>query len=109
MTTAFQVESSRQYSRFGKTSPGYNIPDSDSMKRADIFTPAYAHPMHQPQRMTSSSYQPRKLEIETREEEEKRVKREYVNKSFPERQFENKTTKSDETVRFQLPSTPHSK
>ena len=85
MTTAFQVEQSQQHSYFGKTSPGFGTPDPASAKRADIFTPAYAHPMHQPQRMiTAKNIYSRRLEMEPNKEE-KPIEKEVVLKSHQEK------------------------
>ena len=86
MTTAYPADQSgSQYSRFGKTSPGFNTPDAIVAERANVFTPAYAHPMHHPRRMatlsnipTSPQYYQHNQEEENkrRREEEQRMKEE---------------------------------
>jgi len=74
-TAAYPVENSvPQYSRFGKTSPGFNTPDSVIAERANVFTPAYAHPMHYPQRMTPPQYYRQYREEENSRKEEEQLK-----------------------------------
>ena len=77
MTTAYSIErTGTQFSPFGKTSPGYNTPDPIVAERANVFTPAYAHPMHQPQRMSAPQYCRQKLVEEKEREKQKRNKQE---------------------------------
>ena len=75
MSTAY--DPGQQYSTFGKKSPGFNTPDPVMSERATVFTPAYAHPMHQPQQKSNSKcYQQQQEEKKGARKEEKQWKKE---------------------------------
>nr|CAB3267156.1 tensin homolog [Phallusia mammillata] len=60
---------------FHETSPGFKVADPRVAERAVVFTPAYAHPMHQPQHIPTQQQQI-KLQEEKQHEELQRRRRE---------------------------------
>jgi len=58
MTTATaSVVTNNQSTLFQETRVSYNATEPNGVKRSKQFTPAYAHPMHQPQHMELHHYQ----------------------------------------------------
>ncbi|XP_076822845.1 uncharacterized protein LOC143469149 isoform X2 [Clavelina lepadiformis] len=57
MSTALSADPVIQYPHYHDTSPGFKVADPNVAQRANVFTPAYAHPMHHPQHMSQHHYQ----------------------------------------------------